>query len=72
MPNARPLFDVVIHVSGTDEGTGLYDVEIIDRYHKTADVIGRVAVADLTSLDDAIGFAKGTVTAFMQGAQADD
>lgn len=70
MPNARPLFDVVIHVSGTDEGTGLYDVEIIDRYHKTADVIGRLT--NLTSLDDAIGFAKGTVTAFMQGAQADD
>ncbi|GJJ20066.1 hypothetical protein [Mycolicibacterium mageritense] len=66
----RPLFDVTIAVSGNDDtGTGIYDVTIVDRYHKRGDIIGEKR--DLTSLDDAIVFAKGAVTAFMQGTPAD-
>lgn len=72
-----PLFDVVISVSGDDEtGSGIYDVTIIDRYHETrsganwhlSDVIGQKT--DLHSLDDAMEFAKGAVTAFMKGTTA--
>jgi hypothetical protein len=66
---STPLFDVVISVSGDDEtGGGIYEVTIIDRYHPENDVIGRKEC--MHSLDDAIEFAKGAVTAFMEGTTA--
>lgn len=64
-----PLFDVVISVSGDDEtGTGIYTVKVIDRYHQGDDVIGQKY--DMHSLDEAMEFAKGAVTAFMEGTTA--
>lgn len=64
----QPLFDVVLHVYGDPEtGTGLYDVDIIDRHRNRGEVIGQ---HQANSLDDAITFAKGAVTAFMEGTEA--
>lgn len=68
----QPLFDVVLNVFGdTNTGGGIYDVTIVDRYdapgHTPGDVIGR---HEATSLDDAMTFARGAVTAFMEGTQA--
>jgi hypothetical protein len=58
-----PLFAVIIDVAGTDEGTGVYDVTVVDRYHDDVDtVIGEKT--DMRSLDEAMEFAKGAVTAF--------
>jgi len=69
MMTPRPLFDVVISVSGNDAGAGVYDVTIIDRYHgKKDDWIGRKS--DMSSLDEAMEFAKGSVTAFLEGTRA--
>ena len=67
----RPLFDVTISVFRDEAtGEGVYDVLIIDRYHKVAEQIGQKY--DMSSLDEAIEFAKGGVTAFMQGTAADE
>lgn len=63
-----PLFDVVISVSGLHDGTGSYDVTIVDRYHPGTDVIGQKH--DMRSLDDAMAFARGAVWAFMKGTTA--
>ena len=68
------LFDVLISVSGDNNtGTGIYDVFIIDKYHAGNDdtyfsVVGQKS--NLTSLDQAIEFAKVAVTAFMEGTAA--
>lgn len=64
----RPLFDVVLAVSGTDTGGGLYDVQIIDRYHKASVIIGEKS--DIPTLNEAIEFARGAVSAFMKGTTA--
>lgn len=65
----RPLFDVILHVEGEDEtGTGIYSVEIVDRFHKRGDIIGHKS--NLLSLDEAMAFAKGAVTEFMKGTEA--
>ncbi|WP_431231472.1 hypothetical protein ACQ856_18090 [Mycolicibacterium psychrotolerans] len=66
------LFDVVLEVSGdTETGGGLYDVTITDRYdgpgHTPGAIIGR---HEARNLDDALAFARGAVTAFMEGTQA--
>lgn len=64
-----PLFDVIISVQGDDEtGGGIYTVQIIDRYHKHTKVVDEKR--EMTSLNDALAFAKGAVTAFMEGTQA--
>jgi hypothetical protein len=63
-----PLFDVNIHVFGTDQGTGYYTVTIFDRYHPGENLIG--GKTGMTNLDEAIEFAKGAVTAFMEGTSA--
>jgi hypothetical protein len=65
-----PLFDVVISVYGDEStGTGIYDVFIIDKYHGgPGDTPWVVAhQSNLTSLDQSMQFAKGAVTAFMEG-----
>lgn len=73
MPGMKqPLFDVVLNVFGdTNTGGGVYDVTIVDRYdapgHTLGDVIGR---HEASSFDDAMAFARGAVTAFMEGTQA--
>lgn len=65
----RPLFDVVLAVHGDDDtGTGIYDVRIIDRYRDSGSLIGHKS--DLTSLDEAMQFARGAVSAFMRSADA--
>jgi hypothetical protein len=65
------LFDVIISVSG-DPVTrhAFYEVTVIDKYNFPGGEIGRKA--DMTSLDDAMEFAKGCVTAFLQGTEARD
>jgi hypothetical protein len=63
----QPLFDVILHVFGdTETGAGIYDVSIIDRYHKRGDIIGQT---EANSLDEALEFARGAVTAFMEGTR---
>jgi hypothetical protein len=70
MNTRTPLFDVVISVYGDENtGSGIYDVFVIDKYHggpgDTPWVVGHQS--NLTSLDQSIQFAKGAVTAFMEG-----
>jgi hypothetical protein len=63
-----PLFSVIINVDGDDEtGCGIYEVHIVDRYHE--DLVDKVigAKTNMSSLDEAMQFAKGAVTAFMSG-----
>lgn len=63
----RPLFDVVISVSGDEEsGTLTYDVRIVDTRDDSSRLIGR-ATSPMTSLDEAMRFAKGAVSAFIEG-----
>lgn len=60
------LFAVIINVDGNDEtGCGIYDVRIVDRYSHPGHILGEKT--NLDSLDEAIEFAKGAVTAFMSG-----
>jgi len=67
----RPLVDVTISVFRDEAtGEGVYDVLIIDRYSKVGEQIGQKY--DMSSLDEAIEFATGAVTAFMQGTAADE
>lgn len=58
------LFAVIINVDGNDEtGCGIYDVRIVDRYSHPGHILGEKT--NLDSLNEAIEFAKGAVTAFM-------
>lgn len=67
--STTPLFGVIISVDGDDDtGEGIYDVQIVDRYNDFGDVIGEKT--NMRSLDEAMEFAKGAVTAFMEGTTA--
>jgi len=67
----RPLVDVTISVFRDEAtGEGVYDVLIIDRYSKVGEQIGQKY--DMSSLDEAIEFARDAVTAFMQDTAADE
>jgi hypothetical protein len=62
------LFSVIINVDGDDEtGRAIYEVHIVDRYHE--DLVDKIigAKINMHSLDEAMQFAKGAVTAFMSG-----
>ena len=70
MTTKTPLFDVIISVYGDkDTGGGIYDVFIIDKYHGI-DPWVMAHQSNMTSLDQAMQFAKGAVTAFMEGTKA--
>lgn len=62
----RPLFDVIISVE-SDDGAGVYKVNVVDRYHQSNDIIGHKS--EMGSLDEAITFAKGVVTTFLHSTQ---
>ena len=47
-------------------GGGVYDVSVIDRYHKRGDIIGELAYQQFRS---SVAVRKGAVTAFTQGTE---
>lgn len=67
------LFDIVIAVTG-DQETGAYGMTgvLVDRYHTDefddGNIIGESE--EFQRLDDVIAWAKGAVTAFMEGTNA--
>lgn len=66
-----PLFDVVIQNAGDAEtGEMFITVQLIDRYHDGPDIGKVIGEAECDSLDAALEWARGAVTAFMKGTEA--
>lgn len=66
----RPLFDVTITVEGDDDtGAGIYGVIVVDRYKNKLGTIVDTK-SDMSSLDQAMTFAKTAVSAFLKDTRA--
>jgi hypothetical protein len=65
----QPMFDVTITACfDTETGKGSHDVRVVGRYKaRDGELIG---VKQDCTLDEAIDYAKGLVTAFMAGTEA--
>ena len=64
-----PIFDVILSVSG-DRFTGEHctDVKIVGRYKQhDGELVGQ---KECRTLDEALEYAKGAVTAFLKGTEA--
>ena len=62
----EPLFDVIIHTSH-DDGQPRFAVTLVDRFlAEPLDIPGSPEYSDL---EDAISWARGAVTAFMEAAE---
>jgi len=65
------LFDVVITTASAPDGSPLFQVKIVDRYHDGPDVPTLVGCSPLLpSLSEAIEWSRAAVTAFMEGTDA--
>jgi hypothetical protein len=65
------LFDVTLEVSGNpDTGECFYNVVILDRYNQDGPFPRVIGTSQAESLDAAMEFARGAVTAFLQGTAA--
>ena len=66
-----PLFDVVLENAADDAGQLVITAKVIDRYHDDERDGATIGTSpEYRTIDDAIQWARGAVTAFLEGTQA--
>jgi hypothetical protein len=68
MDGMESLFDVMITACGTQTGEFAHKVRIVNRYKQNDGAL--IGQRDCRTLEEALEFARGTVTAFMEGTRA--